>query len=170
MSTSNELISAIVTGAVQDPFPLDDDVRRIYTDHETFSSDYYFDQHQAVYGPVVGEHRRLLDIFLQQFMLTDPAAHTEIRRLLRSAFTPRYLKRWQTVVEEVTESTLQKVDPGTDVDVMAELAPLVPITVIAAMLGVPAGAVRHSELPVSRSPRSLRWTQNLTVDCETVFA
>ena len=29
-------------------------------------------------------------------------------------------------------------DPGTDVDVMAELAPLVPITVIAAMLGVPA--------------------------------
>jgi cytochrome P450 len=92
-----------------------------------------------VYGPVVDEHRRFLDIFLQQFMLTDPPAHTEIRRLLRSTFTPRYLKRWQTVVEEVTESTLQKVDPGTDVDVMAELAPVVPITVIAAMLGVPAG-------------------------------
>ena len=90
--------------AVQDPFPLYDDVRHIYTDHETFSSDYYFDQHQAVYGPVVGEHRRFLDIFLQQFMLTDPPAHTEIRRLLRSAFTPRYLKRWQTVVEEVTEA------------------------------------------------------------------
>ena len=162
MPTSNELISAIVTGGVQNPFPLYDelreldhgvhwadelggwlctrydDVRRIYTDHETFSSDYYFDQHQAVYGPVVGEHRRFLDIFLQQFMLTDPPAHTEIRTLLRGAFTPRYLQRWRTVIAEVTESTLDGVDHGTDVDVMAELAPLVPITVIAAMLGVPA--------------------------------
>ena len=87
------------------------DVRRIYTDHETFSSDYYFDQHQAVYGPVVGEHRRFLDIFLQQFMLTDPPAHTEIRTLLRSAFTPRYLQRWRTVIAEVTESTLQQGRP-----------------------------------------------------------
>lgn len=162
MSTPHELISAIVTGGVQNPFPLYDelreldmgvhwadelggwlctrydDVRGIYTDHETFSSDYYFDQHQVVYGPVAGEHRRFLDIFLQQFMLTDPPAHTEIRTVLRSAFTPRYLQRWRTAIAEVTESTLDKVDPGTDVDVMAALAPLVPITVIAAMLGVPS--------------------------------
>jgi cytochrome P450 len=162
MPTSNELVSAIVSGGVQNPFPLYDDlreldqgvhwadelggwlctryddVRRIYTDPETFSSDYYFDQHEAVYGPVVGAHRRFLDIFVQQFMLTDPPAHTEIRTLLRSAFTPRYLQRWRSVIAEIAESTVNKVDPDADLDVMAELAPLVPITVIAAMLGVPA--------------------------------
>jgi hypothetical protein len=38
-----------------------------------------------------------------------------------------------------------------------------------AMLGVPAGAVRHSELPVSRCSGRSIWTQNLTVDCETDF-
>ena len=70
----------------------DEDVRRIYTDHETFSSDYYFDQRPGCVRPGGREHRRFLDIFLQQFMLTDPPAHTEVRRLLRSAFTPRSCK------------------------------------------------------------------------------
>ena len=112
MSVSKELVSAIVSGGVQNPFPLYDelreiddgvpwanelggwvctryaDVRRIYTEHEIFSSDTYSDMHDAVYGSAVGEHRRFLDIFVQQFMLTDPPAHTEIRSLLRSAFTP----------------------------------------------------------------------------------
>jgi cytochrome P450 len=161
MSTAKDLISAIATGGVQDPFPLYDhlreidqgvhwadelggwlctrydDVRRVYTEHQTFSSDTYSDLHDAVYGPAVGEHRRFLDIFLQQFMLTDPPAHTEIRSLLRSAFTPRALQRWRTVIDEVAEGALDKVNPDDDVDVMTELAPLVPITVIAAMLGVP---------------------------------
>jgi cytochrome P450 len=161
MPTSKELISAIVSGGVQNPFPLYDelreiddgvhwadelggwvctrydDVRRIYTEHETFSSDTYSDPHDAVYGPAVGEHRRFLDIFVQQFMLTDPPAHTEVRSLLRRAFTPRYLQRWRTVIDEVAEAILGKVNPDHDVDVMTQLAPLVPITVIAAMLGVP---------------------------------
>jgi cytochrome P450 len=161
MSTSKELISAIVTGGVQNPFPLYDelrelgngvhwadelgcwlctrydDIRRIYTEHETFSSEYYSDLHDGAYGPAVGEDRRFFDIFVQQFMLTDPPAHTEIRALLRGAFTRRYLQRWRSVITEVTEATLKRFEPGSDVDVMAELAPVVPITVIAAMLGVP---------------------------------
>jgi cytochrome P450 len=161
MSTAKDLISAIATGGVQDPFPLYDqlreidqgvhwadelggwlctrydDVRRVYTEHQTFSSDIYSELHDAVYGPVVGEHRRFLDIFVQQFMLTDPPAHTEIRSLLRRAFTPRYLQRWRTVIDDVAETTLDKMNPYDDVDVMTELAPLVPITVIAAMLGIP---------------------------------
>jgi cytochrome P450 len=161
MSTSKELVSAIVSGGVQNPFPLYDelreidegvhwadelggwvctryaDIRRIYTEHEIFSSDTYSDMHDAAYGAVVGEHRRFLDIFGQQFMLTDPPAHTEIRSLLRSAFTPRCLQRWRTVIDKVTEATLDNLNPDADVDVMTELAPLVPITVIAAMLGVP---------------------------------
>jgi cytochrome P450 len=41
------------------------------------------------------------------------------------------------VIDEVAEATLAEVNPDEDVDVMAELAPLVPIKVIAAMLGVP---------------------------------
>jgi cytochrome P450 len=161
MSTSRKLISAIVSGGVQNPFPLYDelreidegvhwadelggwvctrydDVRRVYTEHEIFSSDTYSDLHDAVYDARAGEHQRFLDIFVQQFMLTDPPAHTEIRSLLRSAFTPRYLQRWRTVIDKVTETILDKITPDHDVDVMTELAPLVPITVIAAMLGVP---------------------------------
>jgi len=80
MSTSKELVSAIVSGGVQNPFPLYDelreidegvhwadelggwvctryaDIRRIYTEHEIFSGDTYSDMHDAAYGAVVGEH------------------------------------------------------------------------------------------------------------------
>jgi hypothetical protein len=70
------------------PFTLDDDGNR---DWEDLVVDVYRVDN-AIRGTVLAnlsEHRRFLDIFLQQFMLTDPPAHTEIRRLLRSAFTPR---------------------------------------------------------------------------------
>src|SRR5215467_10723346 len=120
MSTPKELISAIVGGGVQNPFPLYNelreldegvhwaeeldgwlctryaDVRHIYSEHEIFSSDYYSDLHDASHGPAVGDHRRFFDVFVQQFMLTDPPAHTEVRSVLRGAFTPRGLQRWRT--------------------------------------------------------------------------
>jgi len=161
MSSSKTLISAIATGGVQNPFPMyeelreldngvhwaeelggwlctrHDDIRRIYTDHETFSSEYYSDLHDGAYGPAVGEHRRFFDIFVQQFMLTDPPAHTEVRALLRTAFTRSYLQRWNAVIAEVTEAALNNFEPDSDMDVMTDLAPIVPITVIAAMLGIP---------------------------------
>jgi cytochrome P450 len=160
-ATPRELITAITNGAVQDPFPLYerlrecdegvhwadelggwvctryDDVRRVHTDPAVFSSDYYSDLSDAVHGPAPGAHSRFMAISSQQFMLSDPPAHTEIRSILRSAFAPRSLERWRSVVEEVTDTLLDELQPGEDIDVMADFAPHVPVAVIAMMLGIP---------------------------------
>ena len=115
-----------------------DDVRRIYNDHSTFSSERYAQMAIARHGPAWGEQRRFMDISTQQFMLTDPPAHTEIRAILRSAFTPRGLTRWRQVVSDLTDELLDEISGRrTEVDFMTDFAPRVPVAVIGTMLGIP---------------------------------
>jgi len=168
-SSPGELIATIVKGGVQDPFPLYNelreldegvhwaeelggwlctryhDVRRIYTDPGTFSNDYYSDLSEAMYGPPLGIHRRFTEITSLQFMLNDPPRHTEIRSILRKAFTPRALERWRTVVAEVTDELLDDLPVDQDIDLMSDFAPHIPVAGIAAMLGVPEQDARRFE-------------------------
>ena len=78
-----------------------------------------------------------MSIFTQQFMLTDPPKHTEIRSILRTSFSPRQVERWRAVVAGITDELLGGLDPTVDFDVMKNFAQLVPIAVIAIMLGIP---------------------------------
>jgi cytochrome P450 len=163
-ATSADLITALTTAAVQDPFPiyeqlreLDhgvhwaeelggwvctryDDVKQTFTDTATFSNEYFFDLASAVHEPTFSAHLRYVDISSKQFMLTDPPAHTEVRSILRGAFTPRAVQRWEVVVQDVTETLLDSLLPDAavaELDVMEDLAAEVPVSVIAAMLGIP---------------------------------
>lgn len=75
-----------------------------------------------------------------QFMLlTDPPKHTRLRKLVSKAFTPRAISAWRCRIESVTDELLDRVGPGGEMDLIADLALPVPATLICEMLGVPVG-------------------------------
>jgi cytochrome P450 len=70
-------------------------------------------------------------------LLTDPPTHTRLRKLVSKAFTPRAIESWRPRIEAVTDELLAKVAPQGEMDVVADLALLVPATLICEMMGVP---------------------------------
>ncbi len=67
----------------------------------------------------------------------DPPDHTRLRRLVQLAFTPRRIESIRTRAEELVASTLDRFSAGDEVDVIAELAYPMPLTIICELLGVP---------------------------------
>lgn len=166
ISSAEDVITAIVAGGVQDPFPLYDTARELDTgvhwssilngwvicrfadvhtmccDHETFSNDYFYETN-GILNPATEEQRRYIAISSQQFMVKDPPLHTRIRSVFRAAFTPRAINTWKAYVERITDELLDEFSAGDQIDIMPRLAATVPVTVIADILGVPAQD-RHS--------------------------
>lgn len=67
----------------------------------------------------------------------DPPVHIRHRRLVTSAFKPRYIEQLETRIREITEATLDACDPGGPVDFVEQIAVPLPMLVIAEMIGVP---------------------------------
>lgn len=72
----------------------------------------------------------------QVLSITDPPAHTRLRRLLVASFTPRVVERLRPRVEELVDDLLDAVT-GPRMDVLAALAYPLPALVIGELLGVP---------------------------------
>jgi cytochrome P450 len=72
----------------------------------------------------------------QVLSITDPPAHTRLRRLLVSSFTPRVVERLRPRVEGLVRDLLDEV-AGPEMDVLAALAYPLPALVIGELLGVP---------------------------------
>lgn len=156
-----EVLGALMGGEVADPYPLYNQLREIgdgihrvdllggwlftryadakavQADHETFSSDVWEDSPLSVHDPEDAAHVRFMGLASQLFMWADPPRHTRIRSTFRHAFTDAAVKRWRPVVEQVADEMLDACSAGEEVDVMARLAPEVPVSVIASILGVP---------------------------------
>lgn len=79
----------------------------------------------------------ILNLPPSMFVL-DPPDHTRVRSLFNKAFTPRMIERLQGHVESVAGHLLDRVAAQGHMDVMADFAMPMPVTVIAEMLGVPA--------------------------------
>ncbi len=76
----------------------------------------------------------------RRFMLQqDPPAHTRLRRLVSSAFTPRAVERIRGSIEAIVAECLDRVLDRGRMDAIADFALPVPSTVICEMLGVPVG-------------------------------
>ncbi|MFF7334518.1 cytochrome P450 [Streptomyces sp. NPDC090306] len=76
--------------------------------------------------------------------VVDPPAHTRLRRLAMSAFTPRRIAQWRGTVTDLVESTLDECARRTRIDVMADYAGVVSSTVMGQILGLRID--RHDEL------------------------
>lgn len=67
----------------------------------------------------------------------DPPQHSKYRKLISPIFTPRALSQLSARITVIVQELLNRVRPTGKMDVIADLAYPLPVTVIAEMLGVP---------------------------------
>lgn len=70
-------------------------------------------------------------------LLKNPPDHTRLRGLVYKAFTPRMVEQLRVTIQTITDTLLDKVQAQGDMDLIADLAYPLPVTVIAEMLGIP---------------------------------
>ncbi|MGO9451187.1 MAG: cytochrome P450 [Candidatus Binataceae bacterium] len=68
----------------------------------------------------------------------DPPDHTRLRRLISRDFTPKRIRELEPRIREIARDLLGKAAAKGEFNVMADLANVLPVMVIAEMLGVPA--------------------------------
>jgi cytochrome P450 len=67
---------------------------------------------------------------------TDPPIHTQLRKLISGAFTPRAIARLEERVRAIATEHIDRILAKDTFDLMEDLAVPLPVTVIAEMLGV----------------------------------
>lgn len=92
------------------------DIQTVLGDAKTFSSD-------------------LSDGKMMVFM--DPPRHTQYRRLVARAFTSKVIADLEPGVQAITDQLLDRVEAAGRMDLVADLAFPLPVTVIAELLGLP---------------------------------
>jgi len=68
----------------------------------------------------------------------DPPEHTRLRNLANAAFKPKYINPLRAHIEEIANQLVDKAQAAGKMDLIADFAFPLPITVISEMLGVPA--------------------------------
>ena len=81
----------------------------------------------------------------------DPPDHTRLRALLAKAFTAQAVERMHATISALVEQYLAPRAKAGELDVMADLAVPLPMTVICRMLGIPP----------EDQPRIKRWSDDL---------
>ena len=77
---------------------------------------------------------------LQRNLLAlDAPDHTRLRTLVHKAFTPRFIENMQARIRSLADELLDAVEARGRMDVILDFALPLPTTIIAEMLGVPAG-------------------------------
>ncbi len=87
-------------------------------------------------------------VMVRQMLFLDPPAHTRVRSLCASAFTPHRVARLSVHIAEIAENLLDKVQDLGHMDIIGDLAYPLPAIVTAEMLG----------LPVSDWPKLIKWS------------
>lgn len=124
------------------------DVLAISKDPETFCSSR---------GILLMDLGRELPEIPGALLYVDPPEHQRYRRLVQPAFAPSRIRALEGFVRERARSLLDRIEPGTPIDVVAEIAVPYPLYVIADLLGVPA----------EDWPLFYRWSE-LLIDAATV--
>ena len=130
-----------------DPFPmyrqLRDDAPCYYNDALDFwALSRYDDVLAALHDPQTYCSR--FGITLEQqnalpmLLTTDPPDHTDLRRMVSRAFTPRRVADLESAVRDLAQGYLEPLVEKGEGDIVADYAGLLPLDVIARMLGVPS--------------------------------
>jgi cytochrome P450 len=72
-------------------------------------------------------------------LFRDPPDHTRLRALVSRAFTPRVIEGLRPRIQQIVDGLLDRVRDAGHMEVIADLAYPLPVTVISEMLGVPEG-------------------------------
>ncbi|MFW2383300.1 MAG: cytochrome P450 [Acidimicrobiales bacterium] len=106
-----------------------EDVRTVSRNAATFSSAAGHTNLWDLEADALEARRSLID--------TDAPDHTRLRRLIARAFTPKNIRRWESMVRDVTGELLDAFVAKGSGDWVEEVAAPLPIRVILTMLGVP---------------------------------
>jgi cytochrome P450 len=101
------------------------DVRRIFTDHQTFSSDPGLllpDTAEAVRGNMAA---------------VDPPVHHRLRKLVSKAFTPKVVADLEPRIVTATDTLITEMAQRDDPDLIRDLAYALPVVVIGDLIGIP---------------------------------
>jgi cytochrome P450 len=71
------------------------------------------------------------------FLFRDPPDHTRLRKLVSKAFTPKMVEGLAPRIYEITDSVMAKAVQSGGMELISELAYVVPVTIISELLGVP---------------------------------
>jgi cytochrome P450 len=81
----------------------------------------------------------------------DSPDHTRLRALVHKAFTPRMVEQMRDQIQNLANQLLDSVEPKGSMDLIADFALPLPLTVIGQILGVPA----------EDNPKFHRWSKTL---------
>jgi hypothetical protein len=81
--------------------------------------------------------RHFVEMQRNTLLFLPPDKHDRVRGLLSRVFTPRSVEQREGRIREVIEELLDRVEPNGRMDVVGDLAFLLPVIVICEMLGVP---------------------------------
>lgn len=70
-------------------------------------------------------------------LVTEPPDHTRYRKLVSRVFSARAVEKLRGRAQQIATGLLDQVDPSSPVDLVATYCSLLPVTVIAEILGVP---------------------------------
>jgi cytochrome P450 len=70
-------------------------------------------------------------------LVTEPPDHTRYRKLVSRVFSVRAVEQLRGRTEQIATDLLDRIDPSRPVDLVAAYCSLLPVTVIAEILGVP---------------------------------
>jgi cytochrome P450 len=93
------------------------------------------------------------DFLATRMLYADPPRHTRLRGLVSKAFTPHAVEAMRPHIQALVDQFLDRVQPQGRMDVVADLAYPLPVTVIVEMLGV----------PVEDRERLKRWSDEFVV-------
>lgn len=117
------------------------DVEAVLTDRDRFSTRSFLGQ---VDGPELPPEVRQVYMLFNEIMLgKDPPEHTRLRKLVQKAFTTRMVEGLRPNVRKITERLLDTVEERArtsgerTMDLIADYAFPIPVTIIMDLLGVP---------------------------------
>lgn len=110
------------------------DLMRVYRDADTFSSDKREEFGEKYGAGLTCEHHTTSLVF------NDPPAHTQVRRILQGALTPRAVSYMEAPVTALVDRLLDRLEEAGGGDLIADFAAAIPVEVIGNLLGVPDGA------------------------------
>ncbi|MCO6186233.1 cytochrome P450 [Rhizobium sp. L1K21] len=73
----------------------------------------------------------------------EPPEHTRLRKLVNRAFVSRHVEKLRPDIEALTHQLIDGFEKRGEVELLAEFAEIIPVTIIARMMGVPVSMSRQ---------------------------
>jgi cytochrome P450 len=125
------------------------DVNALLRDRRLGRSYRHIATHEAwARTPPPADQEAFWDLLDLQLIDMEPPDHTRLRRLVTKAFTPRTVEGLRPRIETIVDGVVGQARDLGEFDLIADLMELVPVTVIAELLGIPE-ADRHLLRPWS---------------------